>query len=117
MDAGKLAPLDGLRKTPGIVAAWLAESSGTLLGGAGPPGSGSGALTSVAVAARRMLSAAKADVVELEFQGGQLRADSVGDWVLLVLTAPGADLAWVRMSCEVARARLREVRRTAAQGA
>lgn len=118
MEGGKLAPLDELRNTPGIVAAWLAESSGRLLGGAVPPGAGSGPLASVGAAMRRMLSAAKGDVLELAFQGGRLRADAVEeDWVLLVLAAPGADLAWVRMSCEVARARLREVRRTAARGA
>lgn len=117
MPAGKPALLEELRRTPGIVAAWLAETSGTLLEGAVPPGSGAGALRSVGAAAARMLGAAQADVVELEYQGGRLRADSVGDAVLLVLTAPGADLAWVRMSCEVARARLREVRRTAARGA
>jgi predicted regulator of Ras-like GTPase activity (Roadblock/LC7/MglB family) len=117
MDGDMLASLEELRKTPGVVAVWLAQTTGAVLGGVVPTGVPSGGLTAVVAAAGRILSTVEADVVELEYQGGQLRVDVVEAAVLVVLTAPGADLAWARLSCEVARARLREARRTATRTA
>lgn len=107
-----LAALEQLCGTPGILGAWLAQASGSLVRRAGVPGYGPGQLTPVAAAAHRILSGAGAGILELEFEGGRLRAELVEDWVLVVLAGAGADRAWVRLSCEVARARLREERGT-----
>ncbi len=112
MDNGELAALEQLCGTPGVLGAWLAQASGGLVRTAGVPGYGPGELAPVAAAAHRILSGAGAGILELELEGGRLRAELVEDWVLVVLTGPGADRAWVRMSCEVARPSLREARRT-----
>lgn len=112
-----LAALEQLCGTPGVLGAWLAQASGNLVRSAGTPGYGPGELAPVAAAAHRILSGAGAGILELEFQGGRLRAELLEDWVLVVLAGPGADRAWVRLSCEVARARLREARGTRPRGA
>lgn len=107
-----VAALEQVCGTPGVLGAWLAQSSGSLVRSAGAPGYGPRELAPVAAATHRILSGAGAGILELEFEGGRLRAELVEDWVLVVLTGPGADRAWVRLSCEVARARLREARGT-----
>jgi hypothetical protein len=105
------AALEQLRGTPGVVGAWVGHVSAGLVGSAVPSGYGPAQLMPVLAAARRILSASGGGSLELEFQGGSLQAEEVEDWVLVVLTTSGADRAWVRLSREVARARLREARR------
>ncbi|HWP34663.1 MAG TPA: hypothetical protein VNM66_03620, partial [Thermodesulfobacteriota bacterium] len=78
---------------------------------AAPPGYAEAELSAAAAAAHRLLAGAGAAAVEAEFEQGRLRVELVDDWVLLVLLAPAADPSWVRLSCDVTRARLREARR------
>lgn len=111
------AALEPLRRTPGVVGAWVARASAGLIQSTAPPGYAPEELAAAAAAAHRLLKEAGAAAVEADFERGRLRVEGVEDWVLLVLSASAADPSWVRLSCDVARARLREARRGGASGA
>jgi len=115
MDERLLAALDEVRTAPGVNAAWVARVSGGPLIGSPPRGVSPADLAQATAAAQRLL-AASGGPVEMEFEAGTLRAELIDDLLLQILTTPEADQAWVRMSCEVTRARLREARAEEGKG-
>jgi len=115
MDERLLGALDEVRTAPGVSAAWVSRAAGEPVIGTPPRGVSAADLALVTAAARRLLGAS-GSAVEMEFEAGTLRAELVDDLLLQILTAPEADQAWVRMSCEVTRARLREARAEEGRG-
>jgi hypothetical protein len=109
MDERLLGALDEVRTAPGVSAAWVSRTAGGPIIGTPPRGCSAADLGSVAAAAQRLLGVSGGPV-EMEFETGTLRAELVDDLLLQILTTPDADQAWVRLSCEVTRARLREAR-------